>query len=623
MKLNIDHLLLTAAVFSAMAGNAQEAKQDSIQEVVVHANRLQIPFNQDNRNIEILDAEQIKQLPVKSLNEVLGFLNGVDLRQRGPFGAQADVSIDGGSFEQTLILVNGAKISDAQSAHNTLNIPIPLDAIERIEVLRGAAARIYGINALTGAINIITKTADNTAIQANVYAGSSFKNREEDDKDGLYYHTGTQIGASWAGNKHQHQLFYNKEKTNGQRYNTASQNDKLFYQGNLQLAEDHEMTWLGSYMYNRFGANGFYAAPGDRESEEIVETVFASVSSRHQFSDRFYFSPRVTNRYNEDDYRFYKDDLSNARSRHYTNALSVELNGRYQTTFGDFGLGLESRFDHINSSNMGEHDRNNHGVYTEFRTERVKNLTINVGAYINYNTQYGWQAYPGIDLGYRIAPQWKVVFNTGASQRIPSFTDLYLDQRPGNIGNATLGSENAWQTEGAIKFQSAHFIAHAGYFYRDISDFIDWIRPDAESPYQPFNRGNNKVHGINTNLLYIFGMDDAIQYRINVGYNYLHASQAKTEEFTSKYSLENLKHQVKLMLMANHAAWNASIANRFNQRVSEKSYFLTDLRVGYDFPSFSIYADAQNLFDVTYIETSALPMPGRWYSLGIKYAWVK
>src|SRR5690606_17484933 len=99
-----NHQILLAVAFLPFLGNAQEVKTDSIQEVIVHANRLQIPFSKDNRNVEILRSEQIKQLPVKNLNEVLGLLNGVDLRQRGPFGAQADVSIDGGSFEQTLVL---------------------------------------------------------------------------------------------------------------------------------------------------------------------------------------------------------------------------------------------------------------------------------------------------------------------------------------------------------------------------------------------------------------------------------------------------------------------------------------------------------------------------------------
>lgn len=593
----------------------------NIREVIINQNRLHIPFNKDNRNVEILTGEQVRQLPVRNLNEALSYLNGVDLRQRGPFGTQADVSIDGGSFDQTLVLVNGAKVSDPQTGHHTLNLPIPLDAIDRIEVLRGPAARIYGANALTGAINIITKAIRHSAVQANVYTGSSLKNRAEEEKDGIYYHAGTQVGASWYSEKHQHQLFYNKDRSNGQRYNTASNADRVFYQGGLAIDNGHTMEWLGSYIYNSFGANGFYAAPGDREAHEIVETVFASVASKHRLTDRFFLSPRISNRYTEDDYRYFRDDLSRARSLHYNNAFSAELNSRYETSFGDFGFGLESRFDRINSSNMGNHDRSNHGIYTEFRTEQIEKLSVNVGAYLNYNTQYGWQIYPGFDLGYALTQKWKLVLNAGSSQRIPTFTDLYLNQQ-GNIGNPALFSEDAWQIEGAIKFTDRHLIGHAGFFYRDIKNFIDWIRASADVPYQPFNMGKNRVNGFNANVLYSIQGHHAV-YQINMGYNFLDPTILQPSGFTSKYSVETLKHQAKLLLTMQRPQWNVSVANRFNQRISNKSYLLSDVRVGYTLPNFSIYADAQNIFDVTYIETAAIPMPGRSYTLGVRYEWSK
>src|SRR5690606_27280030 len=124
----------------------------ALQEAVISENRLQIPFAQQNRNIPSIHQKQLDALPGRSLNELLSYVTGVDLRQRGPFGTQADVSIDGGTFEQTLILIDGMKVLDAQTAHNSLNIPIPTVAIERIEIIRGPAARIYGINSLTGAI---------------------------------------------------------------------------------------------------------------------------------------------------------------------------------------------------------------------------------------------------------------------------------------------------------------------------------------------------------------------------------------------------------------------------------------------------------------------------------------
>ncbi|SFS48207.1 TonB-dependent receptor plug domain-containing protein [Sphingobacterium wenxiniae] len=622
MKLKNSRQILLATVLLPLSGIGQDMRKDSIPEVMVHANRLQIPFSKDNRNVEILTAEDIRRLPIKTLNEALTFLNGVDIRQRGPFGSQADMSIDGGSFEQTLLLVNGVKVADPQTAHHNLNLPIPLEAIERIEVLRGAAARIYGMNALTGAINIITKTAKQSSIHAHLYGGSSFKDREEEEKDGIYYHAGAQIGATLFQEKHQHQFYYNKEQSNGQRYNTASENDKLHYQGQWDINSDNKIEWLGSYMHNRFGANGFYAAPGDKESEEIVETVFASISSTHQLSDKLSITPRLSNRYNEDDYRYFKHDLSRARSLHYNNALSMELNSRYQTGFGDFGLGWESRLERINSSNLGDHERNNHGAYAEFRTESIRRLTLNAGAYLNYNSQYGWQLYPGVDMGYALHPNWKVVFNAGSSQRIPSFTDLYINQRPGNIGNPDLRPEEAWQLEGAIKFQRQNLTAHAGYFHRTIDNFIDYVRDNADEPYQPFNLGQNLVNGINTNINYHF-TENHTTYHINLGYNYLDPSIKTPEGVDSKYNLRSLKHQAKLLLSASQDTWRISVANRWNQRMSRKAYFLTDIRLSYAFSDINIYADVQNIFDVTYIESAAIPMPGRWFSMGVRYNWLK
>src|SRR5690606_1882746 len=149
-----------------------------------------------------------------------------------------------------------------------------------------------------------------------------------------------------------------------------------------------------------------------------------------------------------------------------------------QTVAGDVGVGLEMRNETIRSTNIGDHTRNNFGMYAEFKTEKINRLLLNVGAYINYNSDYGWQLFPGIDLGYRLNEYWKLVAHTGTGQRIPSFTDLYLDQRPGNIGNPNVVPEQAWHAEGGIKYTGQRLMAQAHYFYRNIDDFIDWVRAD-------------------------------------------------------------------------------------------------------------------------------------------------
>src|SRR5690606_16989330 len=229
-----------------------------------------------NRNIQVIDRQQIDAMPARSINELLSHVGGVDIRQRGPFGTQADISIDGGSFEQALILVNGIKVLDAQTGHNGLNLPIPTDAIERIEIIRGPAARVYGINSLTGAINIVTRKPAGAGVSAHVYTGSGFK-RDTANNDALFNGRGVQVGATVAGKAGRHSLYGSHESGNGYRYNTAFRNNKVFYQGDVATHDTDALSLMGGYVSNGFGANGFYAAPGDKESREIVQTVLAAI----------------------------------------------------------------------------------------------------------------------------------------------------------------------------------------------------------------------------------------------------------------------------------------------------------------------------------------------------------
>ena len=225
--------IFSALLLMPMLVKAQIANDsiDELDELIIHENRMQSPFNQSTRNIQVKTKEDIKKLPVSSINEVLAYVSGVDIRQRGSFGSQADISIDGGSFEQTMVLWNGVKMGDAQTAHHSMNLPIPLEAIERIEVLKGPAARIYGINALTGAINIVTKTQTDDFLNLHAYGGSSFKNKETGDGNGMYAGGGLQATAGINTGKVNHLFSIGKDETNGQRYNTAAKNLKTMYQG--------------------------------------------------------------------------------------------------------------------------------------------------------------------------------------------------------------------------------------------------------------------------------------------------------------------------------------------------------------------------------------------------------
>lgn len=614
-------ILPLSCITLALHAQSGVADTTSINEVVIAENRLQIPFNKRNRNIQIIQKEDIAKLPVRSINEVLSYIPGVDVRQRGPFGTQADISIDGGSFEQTLILINGVKLSDVQTAHHSMNIPVSLDAVERIEVLKGPAARIYGINALTGAINIITKTSSDTDLSVRVESGSGFSSKEEGDGKGIYGGASVQTVANLSKGNTQNLISIGGHKSNGQRYNSRTEDIKAFYQGKYTFDEKNGIDLMAGYIHNEFGANGYYAAPGDKESYEIVKTGIVSVGSAHQLHRNFYLKPRLSYRGNKDDYRYFRNDLSKARFQHESNVYTAELNSTLHTRIGDFGFGLESRYEEIESTNLGDHNRYNHGVYAEYKTEAINKLLLNIGTYLNYNTQYGWQVFPGLDLGYAIDSHWKASLSVGSSQRIPSYTDLYLKQA-GNIGNPSLKSENAWQYELAVRYEKQNIYVRGGLFYRNIENFIDWIRDNSNDPYQPFNFGTNKMTGVNLSLGQVFSLSSNQRLKYDLSYNYLQPKDMSyANDVTSKYIVESLKHQALLRVLYQVDKFDFTLGGRWIKRELNDPYFISDLRIGYSLSRWNFYAEGNNLLNETYKEVAAVYLPKRWYSAGVRYQW--
>ena len=114
-----------------------------LDEVSVTASRAPLAESQQARMVTVLSREDIAQAPVQSINDLLKYVASVDVRQRGPVGAQTDVSIRGGNYEQITILLNGVNINDPQTGHNAFDFPCDIADIERIEVLEGPAAHIY------------------------------------------------------------------------------------------------------------------------------------------------------------------------------------------------------------------------------------------------------------------------------------------------------------------------------------------------------------------------------------------------------------------------------------------------------------------------------------------------
>lgn len=614
---------LTLPVLAQQENKIQSNKDtiNNLNEVMVKENRLKLPFSKQNRNIWIIDSEKIKSLPARSVSELLSYVSGVDVRQRGPGGTQADISMDGGTFDETLVLINGIKVSDPQTGHNMMNLPITMEDIDHIEVLRGSASRIYGINALTGAINIVTRSPQKTGVSANLFSGSSFK--KDEVSGNTYANYGIHASGTLVQNGASHLLSVAQEAGNGYRYNTAFNNQKVYYQGKLPVGKTDILDLLAGYTHNNFGANGYYSAPGDKESEETVKTALASVSYTTKLSDKWTMVPRISYRNNVDDYLYIKQTPDKFHNHHQTNVFDAELNNTVQTSIGTFGLGLEARTENINSTNLGKRDRRNAGIFGEYKFEPIERLLINAGAYVNYNSDYGWQAFPGLDAGYNFYGNWRVFANLGTGQRLPTYTDLYY-KGPTNIGNDQLQPEKSKYAEGGIKFNDEKLALNASYFIRRIDNFIDWVKAQQTDPWQPQNFSQVNTKGFTLSADYTLkAMETDVLSRFRLGASYTNLDPSfKTTLATanfSRYALESLRNQLSGTLNAEfYNLFAVTLTARYNQRINYKDYTVMDTRITFKQKHYSIYADGANLFNVQYIEAGAVPMPGSWFTFGIK-----
>jgi iron complex outermembrane receptor protein len=273
---NIEHMsyfkpksiALSFLIFGSCISQAQFLANDTLNFATLQITEKRFadqPLMNEGHTVQIISSADIQALPVKTIAEVLTYVAGIDLDERGVLGAQADLSLQGAGFEQTLILVNGIPMRDAQTGHHLMNLPVDINQIERIEITYGAAGRLYGSNALAGAINIVTKKPNTYSSSFETYTGIADPKDNNGNGNAL---VGIQANATWGMKKAQHAIGVGLLKNDGYRYNSANTQYKLNYQGRVHLNNGHFLDIIGGTFFNEFGANGFYAAPYDVDAVE-------------------------------------------------------------------------------------------------------------------------------------------------------------------------------------------------------------------------------------------------------------------------------------------------------------------------------------------------------------------
>lgn len=603
MKIRTIYALALGAALCAFFPVQAQTDTLDLPEVIISDNRMDIPFSAQSRSIQIIRRADIEAAPVNSVAELLQYVPGLDIRQRGVNGAQVDVGIRGGSFDQTLVLLNGVKISDLQTGHHSMNLPVDWEAIERIEVLKGPAARIYGQNAFAGAINIIVRAPEERFARVSVQAGDFGLGR-------------IAAGLSLPGGKYRQYVSYAHDFAGGYRYNTDYRMHTASYQAALETRGGPVNLFAG-WTGRDFGANGFYGSPSFREQYERLNTTLLSVDARRT-AGAWVFRPRFYWRFNEDEYLFTRSNPSAFRNFHRSHIVGIELNTQYASSLGISGFGVDASRQLLNSNRLGDRERNVLSIFAEQRFERG-GFDLTPGILLSHYSDFGTQLLPGIEGGWQMSPALRVYGNAGYTFRVPTFTDLYY-QDPGNLGNPDLKPESAIAYEAGVKYLKSGVLASAAYFNRRSSDLIDWTKTSPNERWQTRNLGNVQFNGLELALEMPLGPSIPKFY---LSYTFIEATQTVDEALLSRYALDQLRHQliggVDLRLAKK---LYPSLRFRYLDRVNLEDYTVLDARIRWQAAKWAVFAEATNIANAAYTETNLVPMPGRWFTMGMNWRFI-
>lgn len=634
------YTMLTLPERSFAQADSTRVTNIDLEEVTVSTEAAPGVYAQIGRAIVQIRKQDIERAAVQSLTDMLEHIPSVDLRQRGPHSAQADVSIRGTSFDQTLVLLNGISISDPQTGHHSLSLPIDLESIEKIEILEGPAARIFGNNALGGAVNFITGTQPEDYLKASIAGGQHG------------FHKAS-LAATAHARHTTHHLAVSQMASDGYMRSTDFKNLNVFSQNKWNNSLVPLDLQLG-YTQRAFGANSFYG-PKYPDQFESLHTFFAALKGEANAGSKLSITPSVYWRRNYDQYILNRHNPDAYRNFHYTDMYGADVIASLTSRFGRTAIGILARSERIYSNNLGQPmatprkvPRHPDKLYT--KTDRRTNVSAFVeqnlyigkwsasaGVLANFNNYTGnkLNVYPGIDVAFRPNDMFRIYASANQAMRLPTFTDLWYVS-PVNIGNPDLKPEYSMEYEFGTTITASDWNASVSYFYRNISDAIDWIWLDDEQKWHTMNLTDLHTHGISAGGQWNVKLTAGERFPIHLfsaHYTFMNSNKS-SDRYQSYYVMDYLRHKLNLGITHRiagkiYAHWlivwqdrNSTYMQYHAEDESESEapydpFWQIDLRVYHQTKQLNIFVEASNLGNKQHHDIGNITLPGRWIRAGM------
>lgn len=603
--------------------------------VSVTGSRAPMTVEQSPKIVSVITRDDIHRAAAQTINDVLKLATGVDVRQRGGFGVQTDISINGGTFDQITILLNGVNISNPQTGHNASDFPVALADIDHIEVLEGAASRLFGTSAFNGAINIVIKKAKNDGVSASVEGGSF----------GSFGAQG-RVQTAYAKGKwtHAYSASGGYKRSDGGTDNSDFEKGQGFGQVNLSYDQCFDINAQVGISTQSYGANTFYSAKYNNQYEKTDHGMASLNLSLHNQEKTWEIAPQFYYNKFKDHYQLIRGTQI-GENYHDLDVYGGGLNANVAWALGKTAVGFDISKECIYSTALGEelaekdykdisgsdrqYTRKGERTNTNIMLEHnfiFGGFTLSAGVLANKNTglDNDFRFYPGVDMSYRPNDNWKFYASWNKALRMPTYTDLYMSNSV-QQGDLSLNPEKNSTFKVGTQYRQTGFAATVSGFYAHGTNMIDWVQTSetelADSKYHVMNIGklNNMGYNVDATIYMRELVPNSFITRIKLGYAYIYQDhKTETNILKSLYALEYLKH--KAVFGLDHQIWSklsASWSVRWQQRMNGyHPYTKVDCKLMWDEKKYNIFVKADNITCHRYYDLTAVKQPGLWIMAG-------
>ena len=594
-------LVLASVPFAAQQPQPASHTTADPQSVTVTTAIPPIPLSESNRSVMTLDTRE-QPLLYNNVTDYLRQDTSVNLQSRAGNGVQADLSIRGTNFEQSLILLNGLRINDPETAHLNLDISVPLNALSRVEVLHGSGSTFYGSDAIGGAINLITERPQ-PDMRFTLIAKSGAGN---------YGSLENHLRADLSTSRVSEQLTGSRDTSNGFMPDRNYSSNALSSETWLSVFKPGTTDILLATSDRPYGANQFYGA---YDSWERTKGWFAAL--QQQLGQRT--SASFAYRRHTDLFVLLLDRPNYYRNNHITTAWQGAL--RRADALGTnttLSYGLEANGDAIHSTNLGVHARNQGAGYANLSLRSLKRLSLSLGAREQVFSGGDSVFSPNLAAAYSLTGTLRLRGSVGHGYRLPTYLDLYYSD-PTTIGNPNLKPESSWSYEGGIDWTpaSAPFTLTATGFSLHQKNGIDYSKYDLSQPWQATNVANFAYNGAETS----FRLRLPASQQLQLGYTAVQATSPPPgliSEYAFNYAAQSA-------LIAWTGEFPGQLVARSQlaviQKTAQSPYPLWDVALARNTGRIRPYVRVLNLTDTSYQEVPGVPVQGRTIMAGAQLNW--